>query len=52
MTYEIRENDGLFFVGHFDESGEWFDTDQNPFISIDDAEKFRDEIQNEQDSIE
>lgn len=40
IEYEIRERDGKFWVGHSDESGEWWDADSESFESEEDAELF------------
>lgn len=40
IEYEIREADGRFWVGHFDENGEWWDADLSGFDTIEEAEIF------------
>lgn len=54
--YEIRtvpnriaSSDCKFYVGHFDDNGEWWDADANGFETLEEAESFLEHI--ESDSV-
>jgi hypothetical protein len=54
ITYEVMSNDDddnpLFWVGHRDENGEWWDATTEPFDNWPEAEAFRKEIQEVEDA--
>ena len=50
-TYEIVEFKEGFYVGFRDENGEWWDSCLDPFETKEEAEFFRDELQEDEDFI-
>jgi len=52
VRYVIRETASGYWVGHVDKTGKWWEASPKPFVSFEDADLFRNELQQRHDNYE